>query len=281
MLPLVNIWLDVAGWVILALLVAALFGAHLSGNIIMGRVSERFIRKKWWYLDALHEPLPKEYVNIILQRTWHWVNLMCFIGFFATGIYIRYPFIYEGARPLISRMHILLAYINIINFSIRIIWTLSTKDRKNFTFDRSDIDTLIKNVKYYIFLRKDYPHTKKFHPVQRATYVSMVVLFIPQILTGLVLLWPQIFGIFLSPIFGGLASAVAWSRIVHTFIFRVFLYIVIAHAYLAILETWPTLKYLWFGIVPQQTIHIGEHHHEAEPSVGEVPYSTSEDVTVH
>lgn len=260
MLPEVNIWMDVIGWVVIIGAIAFFLGVHFPANVIAGRVKERFVDKHWWYLEALHEPLPDEYVNIVLQRTWHWINLISFITFFVTGFLIRYPFFI--GREMMRNFHLIAAYINIVNFSIRLLWTILSKDRKNFTFDRSDIKTLIENGKYYLFLSKSYPHEKKFHPIQRATYIMMALLFSIMIYTGASILWPGVFINFISASFGGEAAAVAWIRITHSAVARIFFLVMFAHAYLGIMETWPTLKYFWFGIKPPDSVYkFNEHGH--------------------
>lgn len=261
----INIWLDVIGWVSVLGIGLVFLGVHIPALIISGRLKERFIRKHWWYLEAMHEPLPEEYANIALQRTWHWINLLTFITFFVTGTYIRYPF-FDGGRELMRNIHLFAAYIAVINFAVRISWTLTGKDRKNFKFDRSDIKVLIANLKYYLFLAGSYPHEKKFHPVQRATYVVMALLFPIMIYSGAAMVWPGIFAMPFAGLTGGLASATTWMRLTHAAVFRIYVLIFIAHGYLGIMETWPTLKFFWFGIKPDQVIklhHHGDHHEEA------------------
>lgn len=258
MLPQVNIWLDVIGWVAIVGMSAVFLGAYLPTNIISGRFKQKFVDKNWWYLKAMHEPLSKEYVNVVYMRTWHWINLISFLAFFITGFYIRYPY-FEAGRLLMRNIHLTAAYINIVNFVYRLYWTMTGPDRKNFKFDRSDIHTMIENTKYYLYLSKSYPHEKKFHPAQRGVYIVMALLFAVMIFTGACLLWPTVLLGPVSGLLGGVAAGAAWMRVVHATVFRLLLLIVIAHAFLGIMETWPTLKFFWFGIQSPELIEATEY----------------------
>lgn len=259
MLADLNIWFDVVFWLGLIGILLGLLGVYVPANIIGGRLQDRFLRNKWWYLEAMHAPLPEEYANVVLQRTWHWVNLVSFLAFFVSGFYIRYPF-YDGGREFMRNLHLFFAYINIVNYLVRVGWTITGQDRNNFTFDKSDIKTFIENLKYYTFFAGSYPHEKKFHPMQRMTYIMMALLFPIMIYSGAALIWPGLFASWMGGLFGGEAGAVAAMRLLHGGVFRLYLIIVIAHGVLGIGETFPTLKFLWFGIhIPQELKHGHGH----------------------
>lgn len=273
MLAEINIWLDVVFFLGLTGVSLGLLFVYVPANIIGGRLQDRFLRNKWWYLEAMHAPLPEEYDNIILQRTWHWVNLISFLVFFVSGTYIRYPF-YEGGREFMRNLHLFFAYVNIINYLVRITWTIAGPDRKNFTFDKSDIKTLIENLKYYLFFAKSYPHEKKFHPSQRFTYIMMAALFPVMIYTGAALVWPVLAAPF-SALAGGEAAGVAIMRLIHAVVFRAFLIIVLAHGFLGICETFPTLKYFWFGIHIPQNLSHGHGHDDHDDDHGHDDHAES------
>jgi Ni,Fe-hydrogenase I cytochrome b subunit len=243
----VNIWVDVIGHIVILGMLGVLV-VWFSGTVITGRFTEKFIRKHWAFLDHLHEPLGHEFPIPI--RIWHWTNLISFIVFFASGLYIRYPYFY-GGMDVMKKLHYFFMYVAAIAFVLRLSWTLSTDDRKNFKFYKDEISLLWEVPMYYLFIRPGYPHIHKFHPMQRGTYWTMALLFPIQAYTGFSLMWPQQLLGFISGPFGGVAAAAAWMRLTHSVIMRIYLVLVLLHAYLAIVEAWPKLKCMWFWIEPE------------------------------
>lgn len=247
MYAIVNIWVDVISFIIFVGMAAFLL-IWFIGLVLSSRFTERFIRKHWSFMDHLEEPLGHEFP--IPLRIWHWINLISFTVLITSGLYIRYPF-FEGATDIMKKLHYAFMYIVVINFLWRVTYTILTEDRKNFKFSRQDIPLLWQVPLYYMFIKPDYPHLAKFHPIQRGTYWIMGLLLPIQAFTGFSLMWPQALLGWISGPFGGVAAAAAWMRLIHSVIFRIYFYLVMIHAYLAITETWPKLKVFWFWLEPE------------------------------
>lgn len=257
MLSTLNVWSDIIGniLIIAALSVPLLF---LVTNTKAGRFQERILNNHWHVLEAIHEPWDEESPMPI--RIWHFINICCFIVFLLSGFYFRYSF-YDGGRLTMQYLHYVAMYACIGAWVYRMWFMFTTNDGKNnfFNFDKSDINTFIQNALYYATLAKNYPHLKKYHPLQRITYISIYVLILVQAYTGLSLLWPQL--LFWVP--SGIASpalAVAYARFIHSILMRLFLLLAGAHATFTIYETLPATMYFWFGIEsPLPNVH--EHGH--------------------
>ena len=259
MLAQANLWSDIIG--VILILVAAFIPVYFFGmNLVTGRLKERFIDKHWHLLEVLHEPWEEEHPMPI--RIWHWINLCGFVIFFASGFYIRYPY-FSGGREIMRYLHYVAMYAVVGAFTYRMIFMFTSGDWKNFTYNRKDLPVVIQVTLYYVGLRSEYPHIKKYHPIQRGSYIAIYALLPIQALTGFALIWPTVLLAPFAGLFGGVAHVAAWTRLAHSIIMRIFLVLVATHGPLAIYEGYPAFKHFWFGIeTPLPNVHAdGKHGH--------------------
>ena len=135
-------------------------------------------------------------------RVSHWLNFICIIILSVTGAYIHYPFIQVTGgttTPYVMGWfrfaHYLTGMIFILSILVRALWFFIGGAQSSFRgipsiFKKNDRKTFFAYLKYYIFLRKNVPHTLGHNPVAVAAYIVLFTLFILQIITGLAL-WAQ------------------------------------------------------------------------------------------
>lgn len=261
MLAYINIWLDVIGFIVLFVMFGVVGFLFLVG-VFTGRIKERFIQKHWHILDPSVFPDPVEKMFTMPTRIWHWVNLISFAVLITSGFYIRQPF-FDGGMDLMKRLHFIFMYVVVIAFISRLAYGFLTADKENWKFTKKDIPVVLQVVLYYLGINSTYDHLKKYHVIQRVTYLSMGLMMIVQAYTGFALMWPRPLLGPISGLFGGIAAAGAWMRFIHAAIMRIYVFLAIAHGYLSTTEDWPWMKYFWFGIYPPPYEHHGEHHGDA------------------
>lgn len=276
MLAVINIWLDVIGFAIAFFLVFGFVIPHIIGNYLTGRLKQRFVDDYWLGLAHRWRPGPVSQDYPPITRIWHWVNITSFITLLVSGLYIRYPF-FAGGREWMRLLHYIFMYIITANLIWRIAYFFLVDRKLYFTFSKEDIPVAIQVAKYYAFLVPEYPHKQKYHPIQRANYPVIWLLLLVQAITGFSIVWPNLYPAFVSNLFGGPAALAAWMRLFHSINMRLLVYIAMFHAYLGIMEDFPTLKLFWFWKEPDLSKykHEHEHGHEEEelPSEEEEPGS--------
>jgi len=258
-----NLWLDILQWLIIGGGAGAALAEFSLVYIVKGRFKERWVDKKWSYIEELHEPWHEEFP--MPTRVWHWINLIAFAIFISTGFYIRYPFL-NGGREIARYLHFVAMYAAAGAWVYRFGWfMMTTGDWKYFvTATKEDVVIFFQVLKYYVGMVEHYPHKAKYHLMQRGGYAAMMLAVFPiQAYTGFALVWPRLLlGPFVAMgVFGDVAVAAAWARWIHALLMRVFFAFTIVHASLAIMYAFPNLLYFWFGIAtPMPHLEHGHGH---------------------
>ncbi len=197
--------------------------------------------------------MKKVYLHPLPVRIWHWINALGFILLIITGAQIRFA----EQLGLMSfktavQIHSWTGFILLANYFIWLIYYLFTGKLFKiyippFWRPVDFIKRSIRQAKYYgygIMVGDKNPHhatpDNKFNPMQQLAYLSIMVLLIPvQILTGLMLWDPELFG-GLIDIIGGIQIA----TLIHTALWVFFSAFIIVHFYLASLGHTPTAHFI-------------------------------------
>lgn len=205
-----------------------------------------------------HKPVREAHPILFIHN--HWINLLAIFFLTLSGFYIHYPFVADW-MSFFRGTHFFWMFVLIINLAVRIVAAFFVKSAVQ--MNTREVDTDIKNwlpqkenrhqlwpvVKYYLFMKKEYPISAKYAPLQKLAYLATVVLTIAAALTGFALwdatkdwalfywvrdaiaVWfdPDLAGTGYS--YGG--AALMPVRIVHYFIMWGFIVFTMIHAYLA------------------------------------------------
>ncbi len=246
MIAAINQWADVIFFSLYLVVVVALFGGHLLGNILTGRFYKRFFLWQWPLHEEIIPPAPK---------IMHAVHVICMILLAFSGFLIRFPVM---DRTPYRYIHYVAMYVVGINFVARVYYAF-IRDKKEFVLTLQDIKAIPATVMYYAFMASDKPHLAKYNPMQKLTYgVMFPVLMVLQGYTGLSLVWPKIFLFWAQPLVG-FSGAVAYARIGHYIIAWLFIILTTVHVYLASTEGFNALLD-FFGVVPAEHVSHGEGH---------------------
>ncbi|MCL6093457.1 MAG: cytochrome b/b6 domain-containing protein [Actinomycetota bacterium] len=185
----------------------------------------------------------------------HAVHLVSLLVLIATGLYIWEPY-YGGAMSVNRMLHFTFMWVFILTTIVRIYWSffgggtaavgqrVKYRDFHWFWFHKGSGRALVDTIKYYLFLRKDYPQQMKFNPLQKLTYLFWILLIALAALTGLAIWEPaQAFFQPFTDFFGGLVV----MRTIHYLITWVFICTVAVHVYLVFAEViWEVpLMFAW------------------------------------
>ncbi|MFA5628699.1 MAG: cytochrome b/b6 domain-containing protein [Dehalococcoidales bacterium] len=151
-----------------------------------------------------------------------------------TGFYIHYPFI-DGQGFLMSLargVHFLAAGVLTVAGLTRFIMMFIGKNRdwKSFIWTFKDLALLPKVVGHYLHLCKEPALSKKYNPLQMATYFLVFIFIIFQVLSGLAMLFPNAFVWFNIAWFDSAVNTRIWHYIINW----VFVFILMIHLYLNI-----------------------------------------------
>jgi Ni/Fe-hydrogenase 1 B-type cytochrome subunit len=240
-----NIWLDVA-FPTLEVVVLIGFILHFVASIFVGRFRKMWLEGHWTFHDKPEAARP----------IMHVINLSSFVLLIFTGMYIRFPW-FDGGRDIMRIIHYVAMTVVILNYLTRIWYAFFSKrrDYKEFAIGLPDIKSAIGVVSYYLYLKPDKPHIAKYNVLQKTLYVTLAVMIPVQAYTGLSLLQQQfVFGysprylltFWWASLFGGLAMAGAWMRLVHYTFNWLFIVMVTIHAYMALSQDAPSF-WVFFG----------------------------------
>ncbi len=246
-----NMWADLLGIVLVLAAFGQFWTMHLVGNILTGRLQERFIDGNWHPAPHLIPAAPK---------IMHAAHIVGMVSLAVSGLYIRVPY-FAGARTAMRFVHYAAAYVVTINFIVRVYYAYQV-DAKEFIPTKNDVFAMPTQMKYIGFMipvEKE-PSFGKYNPMQRLTYgVLMPIPMILMIITGFSMIWPQILLSPIAPFVGGVALAAAYARIIHFLMCMMLIMTTMIHMYLAITENFPGLLD-FFGIRPFTEEDVEAHH---------------------
>lgn len=199
-----------------------------------------------------HKPLREG--NPLVFVISHWVNLLAMFFLALSGFYIHFPFV-SGLMGVARGTHFFWMFVILINLVFRIVAAFFVKsanqagsrdkseaDIKNWLPQKENRHQLWPVLKYYVFMKKDYPITAKYAPLQKIAYIVVVPLILAAGYTGFSIWGPtQNIGFFLAGRtlvatwfdagFGG--AAIMPMRVVHYWIMWALLAFTMIHVYLA------------------------------------------------
>jgi Ni/Fe-hydrogenase 1 B-type cytochrome subunit len=129
-------------------------------------------------------------------RFTHWINVVSFLFLAVTGFYIGSPFIhaYSSNQYIMGWMrflHFTAAYVYLMGFIIRTYWAFAGNQYASwkilFPVTGKDWGYIRKELKYYLFLSKEPPHTIGHTAVSGLVYLVLLVVVIFQIVSGFAL----------------------------------------------------------------------------------------------
>jgi thiosulfate reductase cytochrome b subunit len=187
------------------------------------------------------------FLHPLAVRIWHWMNALGFIILIVTGAQIRlanvmHLFSFETA----VKVHSWLGFILLANYFIWLVYYLVTGNIKIYIPPLNHPIEFAKKAliqaKFYgwgIMVGDENPHHStfdhKFNPMQQVSYLMIMVALIPvQIITGLFLWDPHLFGPAVNLI-GGIQIA----DLIHVLLWIFFSAFIIVHFYLATLGHTP------------------------------------------
>jgi Ni/Fe-hydrogenase 1 B-type cytochrome subunit len=183
---------------------------------------------------------------------YHWINLLAMFFLTLSGFYIHFPFV-AGLMGLARGTHFFWMFVILINLFVRIALAFFVKstnmpcsreqdlDIKNWLPQEANKHQMWPTIKYYLFMKKDYPITAKYASLQKIAYIATIPLTLAAAYTGFCLwgptsqwaifragtdAWAGLFG------FGG-GGALMPIRILHYWIMWAILLFTAVHAYLA------------------------------------------------
>jgi thiosulfate reductase cytochrome b subunit len=216
------------------------------------------------------------FLHSIWVRIWHWVNLAAFIILILTGAQIRLP----NALHLFSfetsvKIHSWLGFILIADYCLWLFYYLLTGNIKIYIPPLNHpiefAKKALNQAKFYgwgIMVGDENPHHStfynKFNPMQQVSYLMIMVALIPiQLITGLFLWDPHLFGPFVN-IIGGIQIA----SLIHVCLWIFFSAFMIVHFYLATLGHTP-MAHIIAMFKGYEEIHEEHGHGHGEESHGE------------
>ncbi len=215
----------------------------------------------------------KIYLHPLPIRIWHWVNALGFIILIVTGAQIRFGnVLHLFSFGTAVKIHSWLGFILLANYFIWLFYYLLTFKIKIYippvNHPIEYAKKALNQAKFYgwgIMVGDENPHhstpDNKFNPMQQVSYLMIMVALIPvQIITGLFLWDPHLFGTFVN-----LAGGVQIADMIHVFLWIFFSAFIIVHFYLATLGHTPMAHIIaMFSGWEEEHGHGGEHAHSEE-----------------
>ena len=215
----------------------------------------------------------KIYLHPLPIRIWHWVNALGFILLIVTGAQIRFGnVLHLFSFGTAVKIHSWLGFILLANYFIWLFYYLLTFKIKIYippvNHPIEYAKKALNQAKFYgwgIMVGDENPHhstpDNKFNPMQQVSYLMIMVALIPvQIITGLFLWDPHLFGTFVN-----LVGGVQIADMIHVFLWIFFSAFIIVHFYLATLGHTPMAHIIaMFSGWEEEHGHGGEHAQSEE-----------------
>lgn len=182
---------------------------------------------------------------VVPRRIYHWINFICMIALVVSGWYIHKPFA-DGLMATMRRVHFIFMYVFSINTMLRVYWAFAGKDgdwrkylKQNFSM------RVIKATFRHYLAYEHYPADIKDRILQNTAYLGVCILFGIQILTGVLLYYPE--SQTLAP-YVAMLGGLPLVRTLHFFFMWVFLTFTVIHFYMALAEEYSKIKTIFFWI---------------------------------
>ncbi len=183
------------------------------------------------------------YLHPLPVRIWHWIHAACITLLVVSGIAIRYSDkLHVDLRSSVN-FHNVVGIIVSLDFILWFCYYVFTGKIKTYFPTKEELlHNAIRQIKFYSFgIFKGDPNPfhptpdNKFNPLQKTAYMGIMLCLLPiQIITGLMLLYPEKFSLLIEGL-GGIKVV----DTIHVLLFFFFFSFIIAHFYLATLGHTP------------------------------------------
>jgi Ni/Fe-hydrogenase 1 B-type cytochrome subunit len=178
-------------------------------------------------------------------RLTHWLNVLSVLTLAVTGFYIGKPFIHaisskQYIMGWIRFIHFTAAYVYLMSFLIRVYWSFVGNKyaswRILFPFTKEEIGYIWNELRFYLFIRKEPPHTIGHTALSGVTYLVLILIVMYQIVSGFAMYSVNHTGMLWTVLGGWLIGVISLPtiRLFHHF----FMYIILAFAILHIYISW-------------------------------------------
>lgn len=184
------------------------------------------------------------YKHDLIERVIHWTLAVSCVLLILSGFQLSFPSVETGPGFKVFGtintarfVHFLAMYIFGAAAAVWIYQFLALRKYQGLWLYRAEWRNFLPTVSYYLFLRAEKPSYEKYNPLQRLTYLLIMLLAVLQTLWGFGLYWQQaLWGP--NEIFGGVLNVRALHRLT-SWLFTGFL---IVHLYLVLTED---IRSLW------------------------------------
>lgn len=193
------------------------------------------------------------YVWQLPVRVFHWINALCIVALFATGLYIGNPFgsptvpeeaYYSFFMGWARYIHFIAAFLFTANLLVRGYWLIvGNKYSRPNPLRREFWMGMLETIKSYLFLKNKKPHYVGHNPLAEMGYMIFIGLgSVLMVLTGYVMYlepqWESAAGTAFSWVARLLGGDSFGIRSLHHFVAWGFAIFVPIHIYMAIREDW-------------------------------------------
>ncbi len=178
-------------------------------------------------------------------RLTHWINVICLFILAVTGFYIGKPFIhaYSSKQYImgwIRLIHYIAAYVFVMSLVLRIYWSFVGNRYASwkilFPLSREEWGYVAKEMKYYLFISKEPPHTIGHTAVSGLVYLALLMIVFFQIISGFAMYSLNHSGMIWT-VLGGWLLSVMHLPIIKLF-HHLFMYVILAFAILHVYVSW-------------------------------------------
>ena len=141
----------------------------------------------------MHKPLKEMHPPVFVAT--HWINLVAITILMASGLYIHFP-LWGGLMGVARGLHVFFGIIIFANVVFRIVATFFVKDAVTMNTRETKLDLynwlpqeenrhqFIPMLKWYLFMKKDYPISAKYATMQKISYLAIAVMLLGISYTG-------------------------------------------------------------------------------------------------
>ena len=187
----------------------------------------------------------KEFHHPLLIRITHWLNAVALFIMITSGlkIYNAAP-LFDFSIPVdftlggwlagARQWHFFGMWIFVVNGVIYLLYNILSKHGRQTTlFRKPDVPGVLPMILYYLRIKKEHPPQGKYNPLQKLAYMTVPLLALGGVLSGIAIYWPvQFSGI--ASLFGGYESA----RLLHFIFMASLVFFLAGHLLIVAIAGW-------------------------------------------
>ncbi|MCL2331904.1 MAG: cytochrome b/b6 domain-containing protein [Actinomycetia bacterium] len=198
----------------------------------------------------MHKPVKEMHPPVFIAT--HWINAVSMLILILTGLYIHFP-AFPGFMGIARGVHVFFGIIIFLNCIARIVLaffvddatTMGTRkkerDIRNWLPQKENRHQFFPMLRWYLFLKKDYPISAKYATMQKLAYIMIAIMIVCISYTGFCL-WGvtnqwAIFAVgnsLVSNLFGfGGGGSLMPMRVIHYSLMWLLIIISLIHIYIA------------------------------------------------